>query len=338
MRGTLTVADGSATRTITDPQSADIATAVAAGARFWLDLSDPGEEEVTLLRDTLALHPLAVDDAEQFGQRPKIDHYDDFAQVVAYGLTNDDRHQQADTERTPAFTLQPAEVHFILRETSLVTVHRGPLPAVAAVLSRLSASAPIPAPIALLYRLLDELVDGYYPHLEAFDDAIDDLQDEILRAPTNAQLGRIFDLKRHLIRIRRLTAEQRDMVEAAVSGTPPLPGMTIEVERYLRDVHDHLAGLAQTADGYRDLLSSALDTYLSTTSNRLNVVMKQLAIIATVFLPMSFLTGFFGQNFGWMVDRIGGAAVFWILGIGTQVVLAAALLVMFRKMGWLGNQ
>jgi magnesium transporter len=105
----------------------------------------------------------------------------------------------------------------------------------------------------------------------------------------------------------------------------------------MRDIYDHLIRISDLVDGYRDLLSGVMDTHLSTVSNRLNVVMKQLTIIATVFLPLSFLTGFFGQNFGFLVAHITGRWPFYALGIGLEVVAAAGLLYLFRKRGWLGG-
>jgi magnesium transporter len=117
-------------------------------------------------------------------------------------------------------------------------------------------------------------------------------------------------------------------------GVGELPGLTRGDERYFRDVYDHLIRISDLIDTYRDLLSSSMDVYLSTVSNRLNAVMKQLAVIATVFLPLTFVTGFFGQNFGWMVGRIGGWPEFVGLGIGIEVVTLLALLAFFRRRGW----
>jgi magnesium transporter len=105
----------------------------------------------------------------------------------------------------------------------------------------------------------------------------------------------------------------------------------------MRDIYDHLIRISDLVDGYRDLLSGVMDTHLSTVSNRLNVVMKQLTIIATVFLPLSFLTGFFGQNFSYLVSHITGRWPFWVFGIGLELVAAAGLLYLFRKRGWLGG-
>jgi magnesium transporter len=187
----------------------------------------------------------------------------------------------------------------------------------------------------VLYRVLDMLIDGYFPVLGVLDDQIDDLEDEILQAPTDEQLGRLFDMKRSLIALRKIVTPERDMFATMVSGTSAIPGMTEDCERYFRDLYDHLIRISDLVDSYRDLLSGAMDTHLSTVSNRLNVVMKQLTIIATVFLPLGFLTGFFGQNFGWMVNRIGSLGVFIAVGIGSQILTVSALVLMFRKRGWL---
>src|SRR5258706_8581076 len=112
--------------------------------------------------------------------------------------------------------------------------------------------------------------------------------------------------------------------------------MSVKEERYFRDVYDHLIRISDLIDTYRDLLTGAMDVYLSMVSNNLNVVMKQLAIIATIFLPLSFLTGFFGQNFAWLVARLGGWPTFVIVGIGTELLAVAGLYLLFRRRGWLG--
>jgi magnesium transporter len=212
------------------------------------------------------------------------------------------------------------------------------VPGLAAAIAHLAdQAAPLPAPIMLLHRVVDTLVDSYLPALDAMDDSIDALEDAILRRPTEAQLGDLFRLKRAVGTVRRLVSEQRDMFASVRSGDADLPGMTPAAEHYFRDVYAHLIRASQAADSLRDLLISAVDAHLSTTSNRLNVVMKQLTIIATVFLPLSFVTGFFGQNFAWMVDRISGAWAFWVGGVAVQVLVVIALVVMFRRKGWTGR-
>ena len=125
------------------------------------------------------------------------------------------------------------------------------------------------------------------------------------------------------------------MFAELLSGSGALPGMTSDAERYFRDLYDHLIRISDLVDSYRDLMSGVLDTHLSTVSNRLNVVMKQLTIIATVFLPLSFLTGFFGQNFAWMVNRLASLPVFIVVGIALPAAVVVGLMVVFRQRGWL---
>ena len=310
-----------------DGESHDVTAETVKGlidssTRFWLDLAGMSQATAdSMLRDTFGFHPLAVEDAEHFGQRPKLDAYDGYALMVVYGATAGGAL---------------VEVHCFYTETYLVTVHHQPCPELSHLAERLRQHAgPHADHVMLLYRVVDLLVDGYFPLLSKLDDEIDELEDAILVRPTEQQLGRLFDLKRSLIAMRKVVTPQRDMFARLLSDQDALPGMTPDAERYFRDLYDHLIRVSDLVDSYRDLLSGALDTHLSTVSNRLNVVMKQLTIIATVFLPLSFLTGFFGQNFGWMVTRLSSGAVFFGVGIGVQVVVVAALFLLFRQRGWL---
>lgn len=144
-------------------------------------------------------------------------------------------------------------------------------------------------------------------------------------------------MQRWLVRARKLVAPQRDLMASLVAGMVVIPGTTAESDPYLRDLFDHLIRISDMIDTYRDLLSNGMSAYLSTVSNNLNLVMKQLAIIATIFLPLSFLTGFFGQNFVWLVAHLGGLPTFLGVGIGTEVVAVGALYWLFRRRGWIGT-
>ena len=188
--------------------------------------------------------------------------------------------------------------------------------------------------VTYLYLIADSLVDSFFPLLMDFDDRIDELEESIFHRPDDRQLQQIFAMKRRLVNLRRVVAPQRDLFTSVVSGVIEIPGMTEAAEHYFRDVYDHLIRLTDTIDSYRDLLSSAMDVYLSTVSNRLNGVTKQLAAVATIFLPLTFITGFYGQNFGWMVRHVGGLTSFIVLGIGAQLLALAALIVFFKKRGW----
>ena len=287
---------------------------------LWLDLEDTGPETIALLREVFKLHPLAIEDAQEFNQRPKIEDYDDFVSLVAYGAQGLD---------------QPlAEVHAFYAEHFLVTVHRDPVPAIGHACTTLTR-VPTTRRLLALYRLLDALVDSMFPFLASLDDRIDDLQDEIFVNPKQEQLSGLFALKRQLVDMRKLVTPQRDMVSTLLTGVVPIAGMTPDTERYIRDLYDHLIRISDLVDSYRDLLGGSLEAYMSMVSNRLNDQMKQLTIIATVFLPLSFLTGFFGQNLGWLVNHIGSLTAFLIFGVGTEVAAIVGLLVLFKKRGWM---
>jgi magnesium transporter len=299
---------------------------LAAREFFWLDLDGVDTEAHDLLLNVFGVHHLAVDDAQNFGQRPKVEDYANFMYMVVHGASAD----QSTTE----------EVHFIFADHFVITVHRGPCPAMDTVRDRIAHRRPseLHAPqIALIYLVIDQLVDSFFPMLNGFDNSIDELEDAILVKPTEAQLGTLFSMKRSLITVRKVITPQRDMFASIASGVTDLPGVTDDGLRYMRDVYDHLIRISDLVDGYRDLLSGVMDTHLSTVSNRLNVVMKQLTIIATVFLPLSFLTGFFGQNFSWLIGHITGWWPFAIFGLGLELVSAAGLLYLFRVRGWLGG-
>jgi len=321
MQGTLVV-DGAAS----DATPGAVADLVGSGATFWLDLDGLDAEATGLLADTFHLHPLAIEDAEHFGQRPKIDEFDDFTYFVVHGAVPEG--------------FGTSELHIFLLEHSVITVHHGNCPALDDVHTRMARRhliRDVSPQMFLLYVIVDSLIDSFFPVLSKFDDRIDELEDDILRQPTEAQLGVLFDLKRSLIAMRKVITPQRDMFAALASGVVDLPSMTDEGMRYFRDIYDHLIRIADVVDGYRDLLSGVMDTHVSTVSNRLNGVMKQLTIIATIFLPLSYLTGFFGQNFPFLIGHIRGQVPFLVFGLGIEVVTAVALVLYFKRRGWIGG-
>jgi magnesium transporter len=298
-----------------------ISELVAEGGFFWLDLDQPDARDFEVLRDVFKFHPLAIEDSEHFGQRAKIDSYDDFAFLVVYGASPDEDRL--------------VEVHCFYSERYLVTVHRDEAPAFNEVRDRFAKRGrPIEHPPRLLYQIVEALVDSFFPILADFDDHIDELENAIFLRADDRQLQEIFGMKRLLVGLRKAVTPERDMFARLVTGVETLPGLTADDERYFRDVYDHLIRISDLIDSYRDLLTSSMDVYLSTVSNRLNSVMKQLTIIATIFLPLAWLTGFFGQNFGWLVRHIGSWETFVALGRGTELVALALLLAFFKRRGW----
>ncbi len=291
---------------------------------FWLDLTDPSIDDLGELRRIFNFHPLALQDTEQFGQRPKLDDYDDYIFLVFFGAYRD---HPADAEPL-------REVHMYISGRFLVTVHRDPLPPLDKQRELLHGRV-LHSEQFLIYRVLDTLTDSFFPMLSDMDDEIDTLEASIVETPTQPDLERLFSLKRELVTMRKVVTPQRDLFARSVDQIADLPGLTVDERDYFRDVYDHLIRISDLIDSYRDLLSGATDLYLSTVSNRQNDVMKQLTVIATVFLPLSFITGFFGMNFGYMVTHvINREWTFFVIGIGSMVATCLALLVYFRRKGW----
>ena len=291
------------------------------GEFFWLDIHDPAPADLEILRDAFGFHPLAVEDSLHFGQRAKIEDYDDFVFLVAFGWAPDEDGL--------------VEVHCYYSERFLVTVRRDDAPAFAQVRPRCKRTlAEALDGVLVLHQVVDGLVDSFFPVLTRFSERLDLIEDEMLARPSDRQLQDILSMRRRIVTLRTAIAPQRDAFGRLAGGVVELPGMTAEAERYFRDVYDHLFRLSETIDGYRDLITAAIDVYLSTASNRLGIVTKQLTVIATIFLPLTFVTGFFGQNFGWMVEHVDTWPAFLVLGIGLQLATIGGLVAYFKRQGW----
>ena len=326
MKGTLTQ-----NGITTDATQQDIKQAATSDAFFWLDLDihDPGPDDdvMGLLTNTFHFHPVAVEAANRFGQRPRIDDYDDFVHIVTFGIAGDGK--------------SVAEVHCFITAKFIITLHQGNCPCLGTVCDRIGShhsTGVAPAQVAIFYLIMDTLIDSFFPVLSDFDDAIDDLEGAILKTPTEEQLGTLFGMKQQIMTIRKVVTPQRDMISSLNGGMVEIPGMTDAGAPYFRNLYDHLIRISDMVDEYRDLISAAMDTHLSMVSNRLNVVMKQLAIIATIFLPLGFLTGFFGQNFAWLTNHLQvSLGYFLFLGIGSELVAIVLLLLLFKRRGWLSS-
>jgi magnesium transporter len=288
---------------------------------LWLDLHDSSEESLGLLRNVFDIHPLAVEDALEFGQRPKIEDYENFVSIVFFGASS---------------VGQPMiEVHCFFGQNFLVTMHREPCVAFETPRTAMARHhSGLAARVIVLHHVLDSLSDSVFPMLASFDDKVDEIQEQILLKAGPDQQESLFALRRWLSDVRKVVAPQRDMLNALISQRVDIPGMSKDSEPYFRDLFDSMSKVADQVDSHRDRLSNSMDAYMSQMANRQNDIMKQLTIMATIFLPLSFLTGFFGQNFGWFVNAIGSWEEFFGIGLGTEAIAVIALLVMFKRRGW----
>ena len=307
--------------TIDDLKPADVEEALHNDQILWLDLHDSSDETLALLREVFAIHPVAVEDAAEFGQRPKIEEYENFVSLVFFGANQ---------------VSQPLiEVHFYFGENFLITLHREPCVAFEGMRTLFARHhSGLAARVLVLHHVLDSLSDSMFPMLASFDDKVDTIQDEILIKAEREHQESLVALRRWLSDVRKVVAPQRDMLNALLSQRVDVPGMTKENEPYFRDLYDNMIKINDMVDSHRDLVSSTMDSYTSQLANRQNDVMKQLTIMATIFLPLTYLTGFFGQNFGWLVKSVGSWEEFFGIGVGTEAVAVIFLLVLFKRRGW----
>ncbi len=290
---------------------------------LWLDIDEPTDDDYRLLEDVLKFHPLTIEDIQHQNQRPKLDEYPDYNFAVIF---------QAEWT---ADEIALREHHLYVGPNYLITVHVDPSKVLADLQKRLTKSPDLTngQPAFLTYLVVDALVDATFPVLEQLDDTVDELEDEITVKATPESLNRIYHLKHSVTELRRFLGAQRDVFQRLITHGIHL--QQADMTLYYRDVFDHIVRQYETVDGLRDLLSSAMDVYLSTVSNRLNQTMKTLTAIASLFLPLSFLTGFYGMNFSLLTGVFESPQnAFWF-GVGTMLCAVAIQLYFFRRRGWI---
>ena len=297
---------------------------IEAGQKgFWLDIEKPDEEDYDLLEHTFKFHPLAIEDIRSQDERPKVDEYTDYNFAVIF---------QADWHDDEVVLL---EHHLFVGTNYLITVHIEPAPSLKELQTRIHKSPELTKgqPAFLTYMVIDALVDATFPALDKLDDTVDALQDEITARATGEQLDRIYHLKHAVTEIRKFLGAQREVFQKLITHGIHLQQQDMTL--YYRDVYDHIIRQYETADGLRDLLSSAMDVYLSTVSNRLNKTTTTLAVVASLFLPLSFLTGFYGMNFTYLTTVLEVPTwTFWA-GLATMIVATLFQLYLFKRRGWL---
>ncbi|MFT3796944.1 magnesium/cobalt transporter CorA [Microbacterium sp.] len=300
------------------------------GEFFWLDLTAPTEAQIQHLGELLGLHPLAVEDSIQFEQRPKLDVYGDYALLVLHGGVES---KPEDENQRPV-----EEIHCYLSGTWIVTLHRAAFAELQRLAPLLQQGGAARSEQYYCYKVIDAIVDSYFPILADLDEDIDDLEDAIVAETKGRQLQEIFRLKRLLLQLRKSVVPMRDVFARQADQIADLGGLEGDSHDYFRDVYDHLIRITDELDSYHEMVASCTDLYLSTIANRQGEISKQLTIIASVFLPLTFLTGFFGMNFDWEVAHIlSGLWSFLVLGLGTMLVSAGAMWWWFRHRGWTGR-
>jgi magnesium transporter len=303
-----------------EPSAQALETALEANDQgFWLDIENPEEPDYALLQEIFHFHPLTLEDIRHENQRPKLEEYGDYSFAVLF---------TADWSGTE---LKIREHHLYISKHYLVSVHLEPSPELEQIHQRLKAAPELTKrglPF-LFYLVVDKLVDQVFTVIDQLDAATDSLEDAILARDNREALGQIYGLKRAVVDLRKVLGAQRDLFQRLTTQSLDEQEMTL----YFRDVYDHVVRQYETVDSLRDLLTSAMDVYLSTVSNRLNEIMRRLTVIATLFMPLTFITGFFGMNFLWLVNHISTFGAF-LVGIGLMVATLMVQFLYFRRSGW----
>ena len=290
---------------------------------FWLDIEKPDESDYELLEDTFKFHPLTIEDIRHQDQRPKVDDYPDynFAVLFVAVLKGDE--------------IGLLEHHLFVGAHYLITVHQEPSPELKELQERIQKSPELAhdKPSFLTYLAIDTLVDATFPILDQLDDVVDALEDDITDRASRESLARIYNLKHTVSELRRFLGAQRDVFQKLITHGIHL--QQDDMTLYYRDVYDHMVRQYETADALRDLLTGAMDVYLSTVSNRLNETTKALTVIASLFLPLSFLTGFYGMNFAYLVTVLESPVLAFAIGVATMVGAVVIQLYFFKRRGWL---
>jgi magnesium transporter len=297
-------------------------------ALIWLDIAGDCSSSRSMLHNVFKLHRITIQTICEERERAKFVESDSYSSMVVHGLAYDSTKDETDTPK----------LDIVFSKNFIITAHRESLPWLNSLLETAMKNDPEEHLMSrgmafLLHAIFDALVDSYFPVLDDIDDLIDDLEDVTVTDTSNQVQLRIFRIKRALAQMRRVISPQVEVANSLIARTGKL--IPAESEPYFVDTHDHLVRAFEILDSYRDLMSGLLDVYLTTVSNRLNAIMKQLTIIAAIFLPITFITGVFGMNFGHLpqVEHDNGY-LFWITLL-LMAIISVAQIWYFRRRRWI---
>jgi magnesium transporter len=320
-------ADGKAQ---TDLSQEQLATALHdSQGILWVDFeATPAETDEKLLMSVFGFHPLAVDDALQETHVPKVDDWDDYLYIVLSAVVFEEKDGSlVDTQELDVF----------LGKNYIVTHHDQPIAAIQRVWTACQRDdRHLRRGVDhLLYRITDEVVAQYMPVVEEIDDEIDKIEAEIFDDPGPEILEHIFTLKRAVLQMRRVIGPQREVLNRLARDDYVVIDARTRV--YFRDVYDHLVRLHDLTESLRDLISGALDTYLSVINNRMNDIMKTLTVITTLFMPISFVVGFFGMNYFYPIAQTDAWTNLpsFVATMLVLVLLPAGMFIWIRRRGWM---
>jgi len=294
-----------------------------SGAYVWADLAEPTEADGRVLREVFGVHELAVEDALGETHHPKVETYDGLLYVVLHGINFHASEHAFDTHDTD----------FFVSARFLVTVHDGRRRSIAHIVDLCGKSGHILAegPMALMHRIMDTMVDHYHPEVDELEEWLDDLERQVLESPKESLMGEILAVKRDIRSLRRIVMPQRDVLGRLSRREFDL--ISQEMAYRFRDIYDQLVRLADDAIIFQDRVTGILDAHLAGVSIQLAQTSKLVAVIATLFGPLTVLTGMYGMNVP-LPHFPGGEGLqfWWVLGLMSTASIA--MFVGFRRSGW----
>ncbi len=293
------------------------------GTVRWIDLVEPDAPALELLRMRFDLHPLAIEDCATFGLQSKIDDYERYLFVVVHSFT---------ASTVDPLEIQIHEIHAFVGAGYLITVHDNPLPSHEAVWAKATADKGSleRGPSWILYRHIDAMVEATEPLVLRIREQLDDLEWATIEGTGDVDLRQVFRIKRTSVAMRRVIRPLRDTI--GILHRRNDPRISQRAMLHLRDVSDHIARLAEMVEETREVAAGVVASHQAFAAQKVNEVMRQLTIFSAIFLPLSFIVGFFGQNFD---DLPYGSEVWLGTMIASLILVPAGLFEWFRRNRWL---
>jgi magnesium transporter len=309
---------------------------------LWVDFESPTEDDRRALQSLFAFHRLALEDCFAHSHHPRLHDYGDYVYLVVHAIAEQPQPeparpepkptQLADELPPPRRSVKTAEIDAFLGTNYLVTWHDADIPAVAQVRQRVLELPSLTARGAdrVLAELLDEIAEGYVDVVERLNEAIDVLEGKLFRRVGASALREIFSMKKDVVHLRRVCGPQREVVNRLARGEFRV--VSKEESLFFRDVYDHVYRTTEMLESLRDVLTSALEVYLTITANRTNEIMKVLTIFSIVIMSASLVAGIYGMNVD--LPRIGGMADFFVILV-VMAAIAAVSIAWFRRRRWI---
>jgi magnesium transporter len=284
---------------------------------YWVDFHEPTEDEAKLLADFFHFHPLAIEDCLEYVQRPKLDFYDRYLFIVLHAIEGN--------------SLEAEEVDLFVGQNFIVSFHKQSIHAVNEVWTRIQQEEDFQqGPFHVMYRIIDKLVDDYFPPIYHIEDVLNELEENTNDETIEEIIEKVFDIRSDLSKLRRTIVPMRDLLYRIIHSDR-LQRMR-ERQLYFHDIYDHLLKLSEMIEMNREITSDIRDSYLSLNSNRMNTIMMTLTVITTIFMPLTFIVGIYGMNFDYMPELHWKYGYFAVLGV--MAFIALSMFFWFKRNGW----